>query len=243
MWIPLKEKCSNFCGKILLMERLRGGSDGNLDLSQYYVLSYYPHQVAGHDRLCMASLKDGCSLAASDGGPASDSTLSSLPLTLIAKPFSEKESAFYRLLMTNLQEYHRHRMFPRYYGTCTSDRPPHTGRTLTNILYAYVCANAMHARIFRVLTFFLLLRPGKYMLIEDLLDRYVHPTIIDIKLGRRTYDDDASASKIQSMVAKARTSTSWNLCFRISGMKVAPLRWNNRATGTYNSAAAYSRFI
>lgn len=46
--------------------------------------------------------------------------------------------------------------------------------------------------------------------------------MVDIKLGKRTYDLDASEKKKLSMIRKELSSTSSTLGFRISGMKI----WN-----------------
>lgn len=60
----------------------------------------------------------------------------------------------------------------------------------------------------------------KYILIEDLLSEYTNPSIIDIKVGSRTYDDEASKEKRENSIHKCLSTTSSSLFFRISGMKV-----------------------
>lgn len=47
-----------------------------------------------------------------------------------------------------------------------------------------------------------------------------HPSVLDIKLGKRTFADDASPEKQHSMKQKALASTTHSLGFRISGMKI-----------------------
>lgn len=46
------------------------------------------------------------------------------------------------------------------------------------------------------------------------------PCILDIKIGRRLHDDDATPEKTARLKAKAETSTSLCVGFRISGMRV-----------------------
>ena len=60
----------------------------------------------------------------------------------------------------------------------------------------------------------------KYIVLEDLLSEYQHPSVIDIKLGLRTYDDEAPKDKREKMIRKSQLTTSKSLFFRISGMKV-----------------------
>ena len=50
------------------------------------------------------------------------------------------------------------------------------------------------------------------------------PSVIDIKIGRRTYAEDASSQKKSSMMKKSLDSSSHLLAFRISGMKVYSLQ-------------------
>lgn len=65
-----------------------------------------------------------------------------------------------------------------------------------------------------------ILTDKKYIVIEDLLSDYQSPSIIDIKIGLRTYDDEACKEKREKMIRKSLSTTSRNLFFRISGMKV-----------------------
>lgn len=46
------------------------------------------------------------------------------------------------------------------------------------------------------------------------------PCIMDLKIGRRLYDDDAPPDKISRMTRKSAMSTSGAVGFRISGMRV-----------------------
>ena len=46
------------------------------------------------------------------------------------------------------------------------------------------------------------------------------PSVIDLKIGRRTYAEDATPEKKESMTKKSLNSSSHVIGFRISGMKV-----------------------
>ncbi len=60
--------------------------------------------------------------------------------------------------------------------------------------------------------------PSDYLRLADLTHAYRHPTIIDIKMGTRTFDDDAPASKRDMELAKFPDQAT--LGFRFTGMKV-----------------------
>jgi 1D-myo-inositol-tetrakisphosphate 5-kinase/inositol-polyphosphate multikinase len=47
---------------------------------------------------------------------------------------------------------------------------------------------------------------------------------MDVKIGRRLYDDDATPEKTERMMRKSANSTSGTLGFRISGMRVFNLQ-------------------
>lgn len=49
---------------------------------------------------------------------------------------------------------------------------------------------------------------------------YTWPCIVDVKIGKRTYEDTAEPAKMKSMMAKDLASTSHSLGVRLSGMKV-----------------------
>lgn len=58
---------------------------------------------------------------------------------------------------------------------------------------------------------------------EDVCKNFENPSVLDVKIGAITYDDDANEAKILSQSAK----TKFGLGIRIIGMKV---HWN-----TYNT--------
>lgn len=58
------------------------------------------------------------------------------------------------------------------------------------------------------------------ILLENLLIRYRHPCILDLKLGTRTYKDGATPAKILSAVTKVNATTSRTLGLRVCGMQL-----------------------
>ncbi|KAJ1969764.1 hypothetical protein H4R35_006055 [Dimargaris xerosporica] len=61
---------------------------------------------------------------------------------------------------------------------------------------------------------------SKYLLIEDATAGFQQPNILDLTLGSRLYDDEASKDKRASMIKKAQTTLSGTLSFRFAGMQV-----------------------
>lgn len=61
---------------------------------------------------------------------------------------------------------------------------------------------------------------------ENLLSTFIHPSVLDIKLGTHLYDPTESLSedKIAKMIRKAEESTSAKTGLRISGFQVS---WGN----------------
>jgi len=58
------------------------------------------------------------------------------------------------------------------------------------------------------------------ILLENLAAKFSQPCIMDIKIGKRSYADDATESKRARSEAKARSTTSHSLGFRLCGMQV-----------------------
>uniref|UniRef100_A0A7S0BL78 Kinase n=1 Tax=Rhodosorus marinus TaxID=101924 RepID=A0A7S0BL78_9RHOD len=59
-----------------------------------------------------------------------------------------------------------------------------------------------------------------YVCLEDLTAKFYRPCILDVKLGVRTYDDDASPEKKLRHQEKVRNTTSGKYGVRLSGMQV-----------------------
>ncbi|GAB2294295.1 inositol polyphosphate multikinase, variant 2 [Dionaea muscipula] len=59
-----------------------------------------------------------------------------------------------------------------------------------------------------------------HLILEDIVSNYGKPSIMDIKIGSRTWYPEASEDYIQKCLKKDRESTSVSLGFRISGLQV-----------------------
>ncbi|GLJ54909.1 hypothetical protein SUGI_1178900 [Cryptomeria japonica] len=62
--------------------------------------------------------------------------------------------------------------------------------------------------------------PEQYAVIEDLTYHFPHPSVIDIKMGSRTWYPGATDEYIKKCLDKDRETTSALLGFRISGLQV-----------------------
>lgn len=60
----------------------------------------------------------------------------------------------------------------------------------------------------------------KYIVLENLLHGFSQPNVLDVKLGRVLYDENASDEKKERLEQVSRSTTSGSLGFRICGMKV-----------------------
>lgn len=75
------------------------------------------------------------------------------------------------------------------------------------------------------------------IVLENLTFGYAKPCVMDVKLGRRLYDDGASAEKRRRMQTVSRTTTSGSLGFRVCGMRV------HTATGVVEYGKEYGRAL
>ncbi|QLL31917.1 hypothetical protein HG536_0C00840 [Torulaspora globosa] len=60
----------------------------------------------------------------------------------------------------------------------------------------------------------------KYIVLENLLHGFSQPNVLDVKLGKVLYDENASDEKKDRLNQVSRTTTSGSLGFRICGMKL-----------------------
>lgn len=61
---------------------------------------------------------------------------------------------------------------------------------------------------------------GKYIVLENLLHGFSEPNVMDVKLGKVLYDNEASVEKRERLAQVSKTTTSGSLGFRICGMKL-----------------------
>lgn len=65
----------------------------------------------------------------------------------------------------------------------------------------------------------LMLSLGDYLILEDITHRFIHPCILDLKMGQRVWDDNAHPDKIERELKKYPAQET--LGFRIVGMRVS----------------------
>jgi 1D-myo-inositol-tetrakisphosphate 5-kinase/inositol-polyphosphate multikinase len=63
----------------------------------------------------------------------------------------------------------------------------------------------------------------RYFKLENLLAEFTSPCVLDVKLGTRLYDSDASEEKREKMRGQAESTTSGVVGVRVCGMKVGLL--------------------
>ena len=61
-------------------------------------------------------------------------------------------------------------------------------------------------------------------MLENLSHRFLKPNILDIKLGTRLYDDEASEEKKARMIQAAKNTTSFETGVRLTGFQVSNMR-------------------
>lgn len=64
---------------------------------------------------------------------------------------------------------------------------------------------------------------SQMLVLENLTFRFLHPNVLDIKLGTQLYDDDATEEKKERMRKAAASCTSEETGVRLTGFQVRPL--------------------
>ncbi|RPA86757.1 SAICAR synthase-like protein [Ascobolus immersus RN42] len=145
--------------------------------------------------------------AFSNAAAGHDGVLSDPSGTLLIKPCTPRELAFYESLHLHptLAPY-----VPAFLGTLApstpADIPPEAAAEATSLSEA-VAAQPNHNR-------------NLLIVLENLTAPFEHPTILDLKLGAQLWDDEASLEKRKRLDDVANATTSGSLGYRIAGMKV-----------------------
>ncbi|KAJ1971725.1 hypothetical protein H4R34_005644 [Dimargaris verticillata] len=166
------------------------------------------HQVAGHDGVMTV-----------DGGE------------LIVKPCSETEKDFYEQTVAHPE----FQLFmPHYFGMLNlsedqsfaqdmlidNSEHDHTMTTHGTASEAPIPPSSHPPAPGADLTATQELSVQRAVCIENLLYGFSKPCIMDVKMGTRLYDDNATEAKRNHMIAKANESTSGSLGICIAGIKV-----------------------
>jgi 1D-myo-inositol-tetrakisphosphate 5-kinase/inositol-polyphosphate multikinase len=64
------------------------------------------------------------------------------------------------------------------------------------------------------------------IVLENLSHRFLKPNIIDVKLGTKLYDDEASEEKKARMIQAAKDTTSLETGVRLTGFQVTNMQWS-----------------
>ena len=69
----------------------------------------------------------------------------------------------------------------------------------------------------------------QFIVLENVLNGYKSPNVMDIKLGKVLYDESASTGKKNRLIKVSRETTSGSLGFRICGIKMANIQKANHS--------------
>ena len=158
----------------------------------------YPHQVGGHGQLRQ------------------------LTAGRILKPVYEKELNFYNYIYSSsLPEHLRwlRNVTPAFFGEralSISDSSSDEDCELEHHPYMSPWAITMGRRIKKKKSKTL---PGHAICLEDLNYAFHRPCVLDVKVGRRHYDDDATQEKRRRHIEKSKNTTSLEYGVRFTGMQ------------------------
>ncbi|KAJ2063326.1 hypothetical protein GGI17_001816 [Coemansia sp. S146] len=111
---------------------------------------------------------------------------------VVAKPLIQREQEFYE---ASAQCDKFKAFIPEYYGTLQQQDGVADDGGSSTVDSSYIC-------------------------LENLADGYEKPCILDVKIGTRIHDIDASPEKVAKMLGKAQETTTGSLGVRICGMSV-----------------------
>jgi len=142
--------------------------------------------------------------------------------SLLIKPASSRELAFYQLLQAESTPALAtlRRFTPKFLGTLTLEGEAATGTSGE-----------------------LAIKPAsdrkESLVLENLSHKFIRPNILDIKLGTVLHDDDAPPEKVERMRATARNTTSLETGVRLTGFQVH----DNATKQAVNTPKTYGKSI
>ncbi|GAA6032655.1 hypothetical protein JCM8097_004864 [Rhodosporidiobolus ruineniae] len=77
------------------------------------------------------------------------------------------------------------------------------------------------------------------LVLENLTHRFLHPNVLDIKLGTQLFDEDASEEKKERMRKAAQSSTSGETGIRLTGFQV----WNSLTSSYTTTPKPFGRAL
>ncbi|CAL9737151.1 inositol polyphosphate multikinase [Monosporozyma servazzii] len=145
---------------------------------------------------------------------------------LVFKPLNEQERQFYQQIQTRNQDYDNdddeediplQTWMPTFLGVLNEGKSD-TTNNLEHMIVIPDDSN-MHLNTIENATNSDL-KGKNYLVLENLLTGFNKPNIMDIKLGKILYDENASKEKIERMKQVSKDTTSGSLGFRICGMQL-----------------------
>ncbi|EGV59949.1 inositol polyphosphate multikinase [Yamadazyma tenuis] len=102
---------------------------------------------------------------------------------------------------------------PKFYGSLTENSLESSLDAVSSQLYKMQLSD-------HTLPESVKLTDKKYIVLSNLYDKFVNPSILDIKLGSVLTDESASPEKVERLKKVSESTTSSSLHFRFCGMKV-----------------------
>ncbi|CAL9731349.1 inositol polyphosphate multikinase [Monosporozyma unispora] len=155
-----------------------------------------------------------------------DGTLTDNEGLLVFKPLNEQEKQFYQQIQTRNQDYDNddeeediplQTWMPTFLGVLNEGKQnaPINREHMTIIpddsdAHLEILQNAPNTTLDK----------KDYLVLENLLAGFSEPNIMDIKLGKKLFDENATEEKVERMKKVSETTTSGSLGFRICGMQL-----------------------
>ena len=144
--------------------------------------------------------------------------------SLLIKPALAQELSFYQSLTSNSDFAALRPYIPKFYGTLRFEGKVEDGNL--EIVHEPLkegkdkCLHLeRHREIARVF-----MTAIHSIVLENLSHRFLKPNILDIKLGTRLYDDEASEEKKARMIQTAKNTTSFETGVRLTGFQVSNMQ-------------------